>query len=89
MTDGARVAADLALARVEADARALLSAERVALNLLCRLSGIATLTAAFVAAVDGTSASIVDTRKTTPGLRALGEIRRAMRRRGQSSLRPR
>ncbi len=71
LNDGARVAADSVLAKVEADARALLSAERVALNLLCRLSGIATLTAAFVAAVDGTSASIVDTRKTTPGLRAL------------------
>jgi len=43
----------------------------VALNLLCRLSGIATLTAAFVAEVAGTGARIVDTRKTTPGLRAL------------------
>jgi nicotinate-nucleotide pyrophosphorylase (carboxylating) len=69
--DGAVVAVGTHLARVEADARALLGAERTALNLLCRLSGIATLTAAFVAEVAGTRARIVDTRKTTPGLRAL------------------
>jgi nicotinate-nucleotide pyrophosphorylase (carboxylating) len=60
-----------ALARVEANARALLSAERVALNLLGRLSGVATLTRAYVDAVAGTGAVITDTRKTTPGLRAL------------------
>jgi nicotinate-nucleotide pyrophosphorylase (carboxylating) len=58
-------------ARVEANARALLSAERVALNLLGRLSGVATLTRAYVDAVAGTGATITDTRKTTPGLRAL------------------
>jgi len=52
-------------------ARALLAAERVALNFLGRLSGVATLTARFVAAVEGTGARILDTRKTTPGLRAL------------------
>lgn len=52
-------------------ARGLLTAERTALNLLQRLSGIATLTARFVKAVDGTGARILDTRKTTPGLRAL------------------
>ena len=52
-------------------ARGLLSAERVALNFLQRLSGIATLTARYVAAVTGTGAAIVDTRKTTPGWRAL------------------
>jgi nicotinate-nucleotide pyrophosphorylase (carboxylating) len=69
--DGETVAAGAILARVEANARALLAAERVALNLLCRLSGIATLTAAYVARAAGTRASIVDTRKTTPGLRAL------------------
>ncbi|HEV7159262.1 MAG TPA: carboxylating nicotinate-nucleotide diphosphorylase [Caulobacteraceae bacterium] len=69
--DGAAVAAGAPLARVEADARALLAAERTALNLLCHLSGIATLTAAFMAEVAGTSARILDTRKTTPGLRAL------------------
>jgi nicotinate-nucleotide pyrophosphorylase (carboxylating) len=59
------------LARAEANARALLSAERTALNLLGRLSGIATLTAVYVEAVAGTGARIADTRKTTPGLRAL------------------
>jgi nicotinate-nucleotide pyrophosphorylase (carboxylating) len=69
--DGDAVAAGAVLARVEANARALLSAERVALNLLGRLSGIATLTAAYVAAVEGTGVRIADTRKTTPGLRAL------------------
>ena len=55
------------LARAEGDARAILSAERVGLNLLGRLSGVATLTAAYVAAVQGTGARITDTRKTTPG----------------------
>jgi len=58
-------------ARVAGPARALLAAERTALNLLCHLSGVATLTARFVRAVDGTSARILDTRKTTAGLRAL------------------
>jgi nicotinate-nucleotide pyrophosphorylase (carboxylating) len=52
-------------------ARALLEAERTALNLLCHLSGVATLTARFVEAVRGSGAAILDTRKTTPGLRAL------------------
>ncbi len=69
--DGARVEAGAVLAKVTANARALLSAERTALNLLGRLSGVATLTAAYVDAVAGTRARIVDTRKTTPGLRAL------------------
>jgi len=69
--DGARLAAGAAIAEVEADARALLSAERTALNFLGRLSGIATLTRAFVDAVEGTGAAITDTRKTTPLLRAL------------------
>lgn len=68
---GARVSAGTVIARVEGPARGLLSGERVALNLLQRLSGIATLTAAFVDAVSGTKAKIIDTRKTTPGLRAL------------------
>ena len=71
VADGDRVEAGTALASVEANARALLSAERVALNLLGRLSGVATLTRAYVDAVAGTEAKIVDTRKTTPGLRAL------------------
>lgn len=69
--DGERVAAGTMIARVQANGRALLAAERTALNLLCHLSGVATLTAAFVAAVKGAGAQIVDTRKTTPGLRAL------------------
>ena len=69
--DGDTVPPGAVIARTEAKARALLSAERVALNLLGRLSGVATLTAAYVAAIAGTGARIVDTRKTTPGLRAL------------------
>ncbi|HZZ69798.1 MAG TPA: carboxylating nicotinate-nucleotide diphosphorylase [Phenylobacterium sp.] len=69
--DGSRVDANTVLATVEANARALLSAERVGLNLLGRLSGVATLTRAYVDAVAGTRVVIVDTRKTTPGLRAL------------------
>lgn len=71
VADGARVEPGTVLARVTANARALLSAERTALNLLGRLSGVATLTTAYVDAVAGTKARIVDTRKTTPGLRAL------------------
>src|SRR5512147_360440 len=63
------VPADVLLAT--GSARALLAAERTALNFLAHLSGVATLTARFVAAVAGTSARIVDTRKTTPGLRRL------------------
>jgi nicotinate-nucleotide pyrophosphorylase (carboxylating) len=59
------------VALVTGPARALLGAERVALNLLGRLSGVATLTARYVDAVAGTGARILDTRKTTPGLRAL------------------
>jgi len=69
--DGADAAPGAVLARIEGNARALLSAERVALNLLGRLSGIATLTRTYVRAVEGTGAAITDTRKTTPGLRAL------------------
>ncbi len=69
--DGVAFKAGAVLAVVEADARAFLSAERTALNLLGRLSGVATLTRAYVEAVAGTKARIADTRKTTPGLRAL------------------
>ncbi|MCL1871411.1 MAG: carboxylating nicotinate-nucleotide diphosphorylase [Promicromonosporaceae bacterium] len=69
--DGDRFAAGDALATVSGDARAVLRAERVALNLVQRLSGIATATARYVAAVEGTGARVVDTRKTTPGLRVL------------------
>ena len=69
--DGADVAPGAILARAEGNARAVLIAERTGLNLLGRLSGIATLTRAYVRLVEGTGATIVDTRKTTPGLRAL------------------
>ncbi len=71
LRDGEAFTAGTVLAEVEADARAFLSAERTALNLLGRLCGIATLTRAYVEAASGTKARIADTRKTTPGLRAL------------------
>jgi nicotinate-nucleotide pyrophosphorylase (carboxylating) len=69
--DGAVFEAGQTLARIEGPAGGVLRGERVALNLVQRMSGIATLTAQYVAAVEGTRARIVDTRKTTPGLRAL------------------
>jgi nicotinate-nucleotide pyrophosphorylase (carboxylating) len=69
--DGAAVKAGALLMTVEGDARALFGAERVALNFLGHLSGIATATAAFVRLVAGTKARVCCTRKTTPGLRAL------------------
>lgn len=69
--DGYQVQSGEVLAKVEANARALLSAERTALNLLGRLSGVASLTRAYVDAVESTGARIADTRKTTPGLRHL------------------
>ncbi|HSM13259.1 MAG TPA: carboxylating nicotinate-nucleotide diphosphorylase [Thermoanaerobaculia bacterium] len=69
--DGDRIAAGAVLAEIGGPARAVLAAERSALNLLGRLSGIATATRELVDAVAGTRARIVDTRKTTPGLRAL------------------
>src|SRR6185312_14124304 len=59
------------LLRISGSARAILTAERVALNFAQRLSGVATLTAQFVDAIKGTPAQILDTRKTTPGLRRL------------------
>ena len=71
LADGDKVGPGSSLARIDGNARAVLAAERVALNLLGRLSGIASLTAAYVEAVEGTGARIADTRKTTPGLRAL------------------
>ncbi|RZJ01283.1 MAG: carboxylating nicotinate-nucleotide diphosphorylase [Brevundimonas sp.] len=71
LADGSVFEAGAELAEVEADARAFLAAERTALNLLGRLCGVATLTRAYVEAVAGTKARIADTRKTTPGLRAL------------------
>jgi len=69
--DGDRFAAGDVLAVVSGDARAVLRAERVGLNLVQRLSGIATTTARYVEAVAATRARVVDTRKTTPGLRVL------------------
>ena len=69
--EGASVAAGTAVARVAGPERAILTGERTALNFLARLSGIATLTRRYVDAVEGTGAAILDTRKTTPGLRAL------------------
>jgi nicotinate-nucleotide pyrophosphorylase (carboxylating) len=69
--DGEEVEAGKVIARTVGFADVLLAGERVALNLLQRLSGVATLTNQFVRAVDGTEASIVDTRQTTPGLRML------------------
>ena len=71
LRDGEELLPGQAPAIVTASARALLTGERVALNLLQRLSGVATLTRRFVRAVAGTGAQILDTRKTTPGLRAL------------------
>jgi nicotinate-nucleotide pyrophosphorylase (carboxylating) len=69
--DGQQVTGGKALLHITGTARALLSAERVALNFAQRLSGVATLTAQFVEAVKGTHAQILDTRKTTPGWRRL------------------
>ena len=69
--DGSKVEVGATIARIAGKTRALLTGERTALNFFGRLSGIATLTAGYVAAVEGTHAKIVETRKTTPGLRAL------------------
>jgi len=69
--DGSDVEARETVARLNGSARTLLSAERTALNFLCRLSGVATATRALVRAVEGTGAAIACTRKTTPGLRSL------------------
>ncbi len=69
--DGTDVAPGDTVARLSGSARTVLTAERTILNLLCRMSGIATATAAAVRLVQGTRAVIKDTRKTTPGLRAL------------------
>ncbi|MFQ5626542.1 MAG: carboxylating nicotinate-nucleotide diphosphorylase, partial [Methyloligellaceae bacterium] len=71
IADGADAAEGDTAARVSGPAAAILTGERVALNFLCHMSGIATATRAFVKAVEGTGAHICCTRKTTPGLRAL------------------
>jgi nicotinate-nucleotide pyrophosphorylase (carboxylating) len=70
IADGARIAPGDLVLRVSGNARAIMAGERVALNFMCHLSGIASLTARFVDAVAGTGAHIACTRKTTPGLRA-------------------
>jgi nicotinate-nucleotide pyrophosphorylase (carboxylating) len=70
-SDGEEVEAGKVIARTSGFADVLLAGERVALNLLQRLSGIATMTRKYVRAIEGTNAQIVDTRKTTPGLRML------------------
>ncbi|GLY25488.1 carboxylating nicotinate-nucleotide diphosphorylase [Micromonospora sp. NBRC 101691] len=69
--DGARVARGDVLATVTGPTRSLLTAERTALNLLCRMSGVATHTRAWADELAGTKAMVLDTRKTTPGLRSL------------------
>lgn len=69
--DGDAVAPGDEIARIEGEARGILVAERVALNFLQRLSGVATVTREYVRAVEGTGARVLDTRKTTPGMRHL------------------
>jgi nicotinate-nucleotide pyrophosphorylase (carboxylating) len=71
VTDGARVSRGDVLATVTGPTRSLLAAERTALNLLCRMSGVATHTRAWADRLAGTKARVLDTRKTTPGLRVL------------------
>ena len=71
MAEGTAVSQGAVIATLQGEACNLLMGERVALNLLQRLSGIATMTARYVSAIQGTKARIVDTRKTTPGLREL------------------
>ena len=71
VADGARLNPGQSALTVRAETRGLLTAERTMLNLVCHLSGIATVTAAWVDAVSGTRAKVRDTRKTLPGLRAL------------------
>jgi nicotinate-nucleotide pyrophosphorylase (carboxylating) len=71
VADGDRVGNRMPLARVSGPARSLLTAERTALNLMQRLSGVATITAAYVAETEGSVSRVVDTRKTTPGMRLM------------------
>lgn len=72
--DGDSVDAGAGVASIHGPARGILTGERLALNLLQRLSGVATATRAFVEAIEGTGARILDTRKTTPGMRALEKM---------------
>ena len=71
VNDGDHITDGTTMARVSGKARGLLTAERSALNMLQHLSGIATLTSEYVKEIEGTGATLIDTRKTTPGLRAL------------------
>jgi nicotinate-nucleotide pyrophosphorylase (carboxylating) len=71
LQDGARVEAGAVLAKITGSAASIMTAERTALNFMMLMSGVATMTARFVTAVTGTGAVILDTRKTTPGLRFL------------------
>ncbi|CAN5807488.1 carboxylating nicotinate-nucleotide diphosphorylase [soil metagenome] len=80
VAEGTQVTSGTVLANISGSARALLTGERTALNFLGRMSGIATLTRQFVDQVSGTSARILDTRKTAPGLRAIDKL--AVRRGG-------
>lgn len=77
-TDGAHAAAGTVIARLKGPAAALLAAERTALNFMQTLSGIATLTRAYVDKIEGTGAVLLDTRKTLPGLRGLSKYATAM-----------
>ena len=77
VADGDQVEAGTVLMRISGNARAMLTAERSALNTLQHLSGIATLTRRYVDAIAGTGATLLDTRKTIPGLRAARQICRA------------
>jgi nicotinate-nucleotide pyrophosphorylase (carboxylating) len=74
VSEGVQVTSGTVLANISGSARALLTGERTALNFLGRMSGIATLTRQFVDRVSGTSARILDTRKTAPGLRAIDKL---------------
>ncbi len=74
VADGQHVAAFTPLARVSGPARSLLTAERTALNLMQRLSGVATITAQYAAETEGSISRVVDTRKTTPGMRLLEKL---------------
>ncbi len=71
VADGDRVARGMKLAVISGNARSILAGERTALNFIQRLSGIATITAEYVSRVAGSGASVIDTRKTTPGMRSL------------------
>ena len=76
MSDGDKVKAEDVVLTIKGNSRAILAAERVALNYLCHLSGVASLTQKFVQQTSGTNAAICCTRKTLPGLRARSEERR-------------